>query len=380
MVGAPLGLWIAAHRVPWVGPMVADGLRAVLGVQAVARLEDFAYGVQDRVNQTVRQNDAPEAYWEVPAAPAAAPPPTRLGECVVPPFRPTDVGPTHQSWSAPGDGTWVPIADPQRPGAAAPMYKTLLHPDPQRSWTAVSVVAFDLTRVELHLMAGRYEPRPSTPEGRKYDRKALIPAEHQAALLAAFNGGFKAEHGHHGMRVDGVTLIPPRSLACGVMLDASGAIVIGDWERLAPKADAARWWRQAPGCMAQDGQLHPGLRDRENTYWGATLDGKTVIRRSAIGVSADGKTLYSGIGDHTTARAIAVAMKHAGAAHVAQLDVNWSYPKLVLYRPSPAGPVAEKLCDGFEFSEDEYVRQPADRDFFYVTSKPDDAVARAACR
>jgi hypothetical protein len=130
----------------------------------------------------------------------------------------------------------------------------------------------------------------------------------------------------------------------------------------------------------QDAELHPGLRDRENTYWGATLDGKTVIRRSAIGVSADGKTLYSGIGDHTTARAIAVAMKHAGAAHVAQLDVNWSYPKLVLYRPGSAGPVAEKLCDGFEFSEDEYVRQPAERDFFYVTRKTDDEIAAGSCR
>lgn len=373
------GLWIAVHRIPWVGPMVADGLRAVIGTEGVAKLEDFVYGLEDRVNLAVRDNEAPRPYWDVPGAPAGPLPATQLATCELPAFAPADVGPVHASWSAPGDGTWLGIRDERDPAAAPRLYKTLLHPDANRSWTAVSVVAVDLRRVDLHLVAGRHEPKSETPEGRAYPRDGLIPAEHHDVLLAAFNGGFKAEHGHYGMHVDGVTLLKPRSLSCWVAMQEDGRLVIGEYERLVKRELATRWWRQTPGCMVDEGEMHPGLRDRENTYWGATLNGKTVIRRSAIGLSADGNTLYSGIGDHTDARSIALAMKHAGAAHVAQLDVNWSYPKFVLYEPSRSGLVAKKLCEGFELSEVEYIRRPADRDFFYLTKKSDAEIEKAAC-
>lgn len=378
-LGAVAGLWVAVHRVPWLGPLVADGLRAVIGTEGVAKLEDFAYGVQDSVNLALRDNETPQAYWQVPAKPASPPPPTQLPACEVPAFAPADVGPVHKAWSAPGDGTWVGIVDERHPSDAPRMYKTLLHPDPYRSWTAVSVVAIDLRRVDLHLVAGKYEPKAETPEGKKYSRLGLIPGAHQATLLAAFNGGFKAEHGHYGMRVDGVTLLKPRSLSCWIAKKQDGSLVIGDWERLNEQEPDAAWWRQTPACMVDEGAMHPGLRDRKNTYWGATLDGKTVIRRSALGLSADGKTLFSGIGDHVTARAIAKAMKHAGAAHVAQLDVNWSYPKFVLYKPTGAGLEAHKLCDGFEFSKVEYIRKSAARDFFYLTRKSDEAIEATAC-
>ena len=80
---AILALWIAVNRVEWLGPYVADGLRSVVGVEAVARLEDFAYGIQDRVNRVLRRGEAPKAYWDVtqpvktqeppPAAPSGSP-------------------------------------------------------------------------------------------------------------------------------------------------------------------------------------------------------------------------------------------------------------------------------------------------------------------
>jgi hypothetical protein len=138
--------------------------------------------------------------------------------------------------------------------------------------------------------------------------------------------------------------------------------------------------------MVDDGALHPGLRGEKSTFWGATLDGETIIRRSAIGLSSDGNVLYVGIGDSTSAKAIAVGMKHAGAANVAQLDVNWAYPRFVLYRPrEPASPpgarelVATALCPGFDLRDDEYVGSRADRDFFYLTRKSPERIEAAAC-
>ncbi|HMJ11379.1 MAG TPA: hypothetical protein VK524_08220, partial [Polyangiaceae bacterium] len=78
------------------------------------------------------------------------------------------------------------------------------------------------------------------------------------------------------------------------------------------------------------------------------------------------------------ARAIATGMFHAGAVDVAQLDVNWSYPKFVLFEPGEAGPErkAVALAPGFEFSEDEYIRKRSIRDFFYVMRRTAGAEAK----
>ena len=116
--------------------------------------------------------------------------------------------------------------------------------------------------------------------------------------------------------------------------------------------------------------MHPLLRDNVR-HWGATLDGETVIRRSAIGMAKDGTTMFVGISNHTTARVMAEGMQHAGAVQVAQLDVNWSYPKFVLYEPKGKGGslIAIALAEGFEFSKDEYIRSRSMRDFFYLTRK-----------
>jgi hypothetical protein len=288
----------------------------------------------------------------------------------------------HTTFKADGDGQWVPVVDARHRDDAPRMYKTLLHPDKRRSWAAVTIVAIDTRQVKLHMMAGRYEPKSGTHAAWGYKRKAMIPTEHQGALIAAFNGGFRSEHGNYGMKIDGVTLIKPRRLSCMIAMMPGETLLVGDYDQMKDKEPKALWWRQTPACMVEDNELHAGLRSENNTYWGATIDGETVIRRSALGVSADGKTMFNGIGDHTTARALAVAMRHAGAVNVAQLDVNWSYPKFVLYEPVEAGSKelkATKLAEGFEFTEDEYVRRIAHRDFFYLTRRSDDRIAKRVC-
>src|SRR5690606_9550563 len=67
-LGGLLGLWVAVHRYEWMGPLVANGLRAVIGTDNVARLEDFVYAVEDRVNRVRRKHEPPQAYWTVPTA------------------------------------------------------------------------------------------------------------------------------------------------------------------------------------------------------------------------------------------------------------------------------------------------------------------------
>ena len=379
-----LALWIAIHRVSWLGPLLADTARAVVGPGPIAKLEDVAYGAQDRWNRFWRKDERPEAYWDMPPVRSSQPVASASASAhdpspKLPPFHVADVPPVHESWSAPGDGVWVPVEDARHPNASPRMFKTLLHPDRNRSWTAVTIVAVDLQQVHLHLVAGRWEPEATTREGHKYERTGLIPEEAHDQLMAAFNGGFKLEHGHYGMRLDDVTIVKPRKRVCTIAMHPDDRVEIGSWDRFEEDHEALRWWRQTPYCMWEKGKLHVGLEVADNTHWGATVDGDTVIRRSAMGISKDGDTLFVGIGDSTTARAIAVAMEHAGAYEVAQLDVNWSFPKFLTFAPREGSGelIAAPICKGFEWDEEDFVRKPYARDFFYLTRKSEEAIARA---
>jgi hypothetical protein len=331
-------------------------------------------------------------------------------------FHPRDVGPVHQTWSAPGDGVWIALVPAGGADERTRMYKTLLHPDDERSWAELFVVAIDLASIELHLLPGTREPQATEPEAATLTRPGFIPAEHQALVLAAFNGGFKTEHGHYGMRVQDITLVVPHAEACAVAYYKDHSLKIASWPELMGEQSDMTWLRETPQCMYEDGKLHWRIAEGFTSRWGATVEGETVIRRSAIGVDAAGKTLFVGISNHTTAPAIALGMHHAGADTVAQLDVNFSYPKFVTFEPSvsrgsdtdprPVGsafsreqsrrgptpnsasaargaptPLAERvavpLADGFELSEDEYIRKPSQRDFFYVMpADPDRRTAR----
>jgi hypothetical protein len=393
-----LGLWIAVNRVAWLGPYVADGLRAVVGTDAVAALEDFAYRVQDRVNRVWRKGEKPRAYWAVPsvkpaeprvASPAPAASGTPEGEPPVPPlppFAPTPVGPVHAAWSAPGDGDWVPLADVDHPDEPASMAKTLLHPDKTRSWAEVFVVAIDLRRTRIHLLPGKQEPVATEEAARDMVRPGSIPETDTDRVIAAFNGGFKTEHGQYGMFTQGTLLIPPKPEVCAIAGYADDSVRLATWDKLADGRANMVFWRETPACMYEDGKLHWKLADATLAKkWGATLDGETVIRRSAIGIDARGEVLYVAISNHTTATVIAKGIHHAGAVTVAQLDVNFSYPKFVTFQKKGgegddrSKRIAIPLADGFEFSEDEYIRAATRRDFFYVMPRTADArTARTA--
>jgi hypothetical protein len=364
-------LWYAIHRVPWLGPRLADAARVVLGPRAVSWLEERAYNAEDRYNRWSKKGEAPRAHWDVPdssepdapdAPDGGAPSDGPRG------FRPQKVGPLFGQVAAKGDGSWIAIRDPERPSDPPRMYKTLIHPDQSRSWSELFVVAMDASRVRIAAVAGTKEPIATTAAGAAYRRTGLVPERDQSDLIAAFNGGFKTEHGQLGMRVDGVTLLPAKKTACTVAAYKGGGLKIASWKELEPDANDAVFWRQGPACMLEKGVLHPGLASETSMSWGSAVGGDTVIRRSALGLSPDGATIYMGISNYTTARALALGMQHAGASEVVQLDVNWSYPHVVVFRRTKAGKRrAELLFDGFVYQPLAYTVNGSERDYFYVT-------------
>lgn len=363
---AVLGAWGAIRAFPGFGPMLADTLRATVGSEAVTDLEELSADVEDRVRMTVGSAEArglsestPEELSAlnqvVPAEPAVSA------------FRPKDVGPMFAAVASAEDGRWQPV--PVSSGAGVPIYRTIVHPDAERAYAELFVFALDLSQVKLHFAAGSLEPKRVSGALGSLERSGRIREADAEAVIAAFNGGFKTEHGHFGMMVDGVEIAPPKPTSCTIAADKDGSLQIGTWSTLAPQASSFTAWRQTPACMVEGNELHPGLQG-DSTKWGATIDGKTVIRRSAIGLDRERRTLYVAISNSTSARALATGMMHVGAQDVAQLDVNYSYPKFVLYRRDSAGDLsALTAVKGFDVDREAYLGRASTRDFFYVTAR-----------
>ncbi len=253
-------------------------------------------------------------------------------------------------------------------GGPAVMYQATVHPHPIKGFMYVVVVAIDRSRVDLHLVAGTLEPASKAVPPER--RPGLVPQGHQADLIAVFNGGFMAKHGAFGMMVDGDTFLPPREDACTVALFRDRSIRIETWKDLKASEPEMAAYRQAAPCIIEKGVEHPNLEtDRRPRPWGSSETGEVEIRRSALGLDASGRVLLYGLGEWVTVKALAGAMKAAGAVNAAQLDINWSYTRFLLFgRPAPGGPlqVTSTLIPKIKHSRDGYVTNPSERDFFYL--------------
>lgn len=357
-------LWIGIHVFPGLGPWLADTGRAVVGPAVVAKIEDFAYGVQDDVN-SVRYKDAPPKQFWTEAELDAEAPPAHVEE-LPRYFPPPSAVPVWKNVATEADGHWLFIEDDAAPAGAPVLAKTQLHPDPKRPHAAVAIVAMDLGRLALDMVPGTREPESSELQ----ERPGRIPERHHAALVAAFSGGWQAIHGHYGMMVDRVVLLPPRDNSCTIGVVAeTGAVRIGTWKLLAPERETFRSYRQTPLCLWESGTMNRELSDGTRN-WGAAVGGDTVIRRSALGIDRERKILFYGMGDNLTAKTLAEALATAGASDIAELDVNWTFPRFLIYGHAGGTPaVVAPLIPVAAYKPGEYVTRSWHRDFFYVTRK-----------
>jgi hypothetical protein len=238
---AALGAWVAMRTLPWFGPLVADGLRGAIGSEHVTELEEAVATVEDHVQQATNNGRARDLSDVTPAAllPAAEEGPAALAHQ----HRPANVAPPYPAVAAPSDGVWIAV--PVRTGGPPALFRTLIHPDPARSYAELFVFALDLSKLSVHAAAGSIEPK-SADSSPSAARPGIVPEAARGALVAAFNGGFKAEHGQFGMMVDGKTLLPPKPRSCTIAATPDGTLSIAPWSKLAPAAAELAWWRRPP--------------------------------------------------------------------------------------------------------------------------------------
>ncbi|MBX3182394.1 MAG: hypothetical protein KIT72_08905 [Polyangiaceae bacterium] len=295
-------------------------------------------------------------------APDAAPPPSRLASGV---FPPPNLAPPFERSAQPGDGEWTPVPEAGEVDGAPIVYTTSLRPHPFKRFSYVQVAAIDLSRVELHLAAGSKEPLSDAlpPEA----RPGMVPEASQSRLAAVFNGGFMTRHGGHGMGLGEVDLVSPRDELCTVALLPDGGVKIASWERLRGEREGLSAFRQSPWCLVEDGATSPKVKSHEQRRYGLSAEGKLEIRRSAVAVSRDERTLYYAVGEEQTPELIAQAMLHLGVESAAQLDINWSYTRFLFFQETDGAlQVTRSLLPKMKYTKTGYVARSQERDFFYV--------------
>ena len=362
---------------PEVAAQNIDRLRDVIGDAPVAQLETAMLSVQDWV-----QNVEYQLGLRKPAAPWGGSPANPVATQSAPPLKP-GIGATatpanlHVWQPEPltpfgkltGEGQWLPYlraAD----GRTTVAYRTFLEPDPRRPYSVIALVAFDLQATRLHFVLGAVEPIPAKPQP---SRTGTIPASdlQPSTLLATFNGGFKARHGHFGAMADGLVALPPINGLATIAVFADGHLQMGEWGTDIMASSDLVAWRQNGKLLIHRSQITPETA-QVNELWGSTIQGDSITWRSALGLSADGRTLYYAAGEQTDVVNLAKAMARAGTGEALELDVNnyWVHFAAILWTGTTLN--AEPLLDGMNQDVGRYLKSSA-RDFFYVSTTPPDS-------
>jgi hypothetical protein len=292
---------------------------------------------------------------ETPTA-APSPPSART-------FPPPDIPPPFERSAAEGDGVWKPLGVARAHDGAPLLYTTVLHPHEASKFITLTLVAVDLSATRLSFLPGTDD----VGERKVPFSPGLVPAAERERLIAAFNGGFMPRHGRWGMRVGETTILPPREPGCTVAIANDHSVRIRSWPALAPLEAELRVLRQTPPCLIEQGAVHADLLRNQAKAWAGQTPGIVTRRRSAVGLSADGRVLYYAVGVETPPKLLAMGLSAAGAHDAAQLDINWNWTRFFLFDKAPDGrfAVSASLVD-VQHAKREYVERASERDFFYV--------------
>jgi hypothetical protein len=287
--------------------------------------------------------------------------------------------PVRSMWKTPepGEGEWtvpkqtwlktLPEAGGEKP--PSPFYETFVRPDDERPYAKVLLVAMDMRQLEVGMEAGSEDPKPLTgPPGT--GRIPRDPKVYQR-VAAAFNGGFKTEHGNYGMMLNKRVLLPPVAGAATVILTKDGRVGMGSWgsgTQVGGIVDVETAdilsFRQNLDPLVDNDKVNPQNRGQ----WGFVLPGTSMqTERSGICITNAGHMIYAW-GDDTSATSLGRAMKMAGCIYGMHLDMNphhtgFMYTNITEFKGKQYK--SELLTKEMEIDTDRYLLY-APKDFFFM--------------
>ena len=376
-IRADVGKHLPKRLVHWA----VDTVRAVawIGPAPIAWLEEKAFSARDAVKQAffkaTRSADslAMEPEQNVPAAILdTSQASLDLGHWPPPPIR--------SMWKTPepGEGEWKAPKQPWIKNFAAPstgeappsaFFETFVRPDEERPYAKVLLVAMDMRQLDVGMEAGSEDPKPLTgPPG-----TGRIPRDPQVytRVAAAFNGGFKTEHGNYGMMLNKRVLLPPVPGAATVILTKDGRVGMGSWGTNTTvggihdvSSNDILSFRQNLDPLVDNDKVNPQNR----WQWGFVLPGTSMqTERSGICVTNAGHMMYAW-GDDTSATSLGKAMKMAGCIYGMHLDMNphhtgFMYTNITEFKGKQYK--SELLTREMEIDTDRYLLY-APKDFFFM--------------
>ena len=367
-----------------ISPQVADFSRRVIGDENTARMESWFFALQDHLDQVhyrifggktdpfapaVHVEFAPVAKAPVyvfdlkatehPPASNVAPVPTPAG----PP--PMTLPSTHEISANPqaGEGVWNTAGLPDTTPDSALMAKTFFHPDASRPYATVGVLLIDGQRVQLHMTAGTEDPGGY----RGVPGPGAIPKDEIGKLVAAWNGGFKGQHGNFGMVAGGTTYVPLRNGLASLAIMKDGTLKMGTWGADLTWSDDMVAVRQNAVLLVDHGEVSPRTNEGNDTWGYVQVDSSEFITwRSAVGLTKDGNLIVAA-GNSLSAATLAKALWAAGAWTAMQLDINSPYVLTSLFFQQPAGnPSPERFMDSMPGDASRFLGTQS-RDFMWVT-------------
>jgi hypothetical protein len=238
--------------------------------------------------------------------------------------------------SLPGEGQWIGLdKDPfitQTPGGTAAAFVTsFIRPDVHRQDVRVYATLWDPRQVALHIEAGTVEPISATGE----HGPGRIPRDPRVMrrLVAAFNGGFQAQHGEYGMLANGIEYLPPKPYAATVVELRDGSNGFGVWPNSAALPENVVALRQNLTALVQGDAFNPWGR----TWWGGAPPGwpdQVHSTRSAICLTKEGFVGYF-YSTNISAEDLARGMLAARCSFGIHLDMNPGHAGFEFYSVAP---------------------------------------------
>jgi hypothetical protein len=368
--------WVGDERMQWVKAVaftLLDKVHVALSPTSTAEDVRDELGITNGSSALPPSISDPETGWPPPPIPTVASPPLS------------------------GEGRWIaldrdPFITPTDNGTGPAFATTFIRPSAVRPDVRIYVTLWDPRQVALHIEAGTVEPISATGE----HGAGLVPRapEVMKRFVAAFNGGFQAQHGEYGMQANGIEYLPPKPYAATVLEMRDGSSAFGAWPGSASVPDDVIGMRQNLTALVQNDTFNPWGR----TWWGGAPPGwpdQIHTTRSAICLTKERFVGYF-YSMSISAEDLARGMLATRCSFGIHLDMNPGHSGFEFYdvaNEETLAPLGRRLqpdweADGrvpgmpsYVFRSRRMIRgmghmlfpryiQREARDFFYLTSRP----------
>jgi hypothetical protein len=226
----------------------------------------------------------------------------------------------------------------------------------------VTLMLLDQRLVRLDLHAGSLDGGVS---GWTYGDQITRSEIHE--IVAAFNGGFKLSYLHTGFESAGHVASPIRPGLASIVTYTDGSTAIATWGNGVPSARKHVYSvLQNQFLLVDRGHAAATVSNCIISCWGATIQGLTIVARSALGIDSSGRLVWAA-GEHLTPAQLAAGLIAGGAVRALELDINPDWVDGYLYVHHAPGPTAVPVVPGQLGIAGEF-RAPYTRDFLTVVA------------